>query len=300
MLWKLVFWTPVGVRLESKITIQNGIVTRRYGTWEALFFDLEESVKQFRFAVPVRIEIPLLATPFGQIPALPYLFAIALDTTATVVNSTNPSTSITRGTGASNYLGTVNLMPSGSARTCSGTTWAGTTMTQIYDLNETINGAGGHFYAFQLVNPASGAQTVTATTTAAYYMEVGSWSGVDQTTPLDTNFDGASNSYVRATQALGTTFSVTGTTHVDNSVGIGTMIDDGVGSLAASTKTTALTTTKIAWYNTAAITPAGTCSLTITDVAPPTNWLGISSAIQPFIATTTTTPLSLLPLLNVG
>src|ERR1041385_1376662 len=131
MLWKLIFWTPHGPRLENSVHIKEGKVTYKYHTWEALFFAIEEMILHPKFALPFKIHIPLLRTPLGfSISASPYLFAIAFDVTQHAGSATNPSLSITRGTGSSNYVGITIVGPLGASRSCSGVTWAGSSMTQ--------------------------------------------------------------------------------------------------------------------------------------------------------------------------
>ncbi|MBI5469876.1 hypothetical protein HY968_00945 [Candidatus Kaiserbacteria bacterium] len=132
----------------------------------------------------------------------------------------NPSVAITRGTSASNYVGIATAVCV-SAGTVSGVTWGGSAMTQLMD--EAESSGAGHAYWFYIINPSTGSQTVAAASSAICQLSALTYSGVNQSTPFDTNFDGASHSYVKnlnASVSPGTEVTTTGTTHVDNSYAV--------------------------------------------------------------------------------
>lgn len=205
--------------------------------------------------------------------------AIAFDT-SDHASSTNPTVpGFVRGTGASNYIGIAMLLPNGVTRTCSGVMWGSSSMTQIYDVADTLAGAGGHDYMFYIVNPPIGAVSVVATTTNSFQMDIETFSGVDQATPLDTNIDGASHSFVTFTAAPQTNTSVVGTSHVDNSLGVG-QVNWDANSPSGGTNTTIDAVHLDNAYNTTAITPAGAIALKYT-AGGNNNWVLTLVALQP-------------------
>lgn len=306
MLWKLLFWTPQGPRMENAV-FNNGIVLEyKYFTWEALLFAAEEALRDFRFRVPIRIHVPMVQVVNGfQIPVSPYLFAITFDmANGASTPNPNPSTTITRGTGASDYVGLADLDPYGSARTCSGVTWGGASMTQLwsqaYDITIGFNGTA---YIFYTINPPSGAQTVTATTTSQFGVDAITFSGVDQTNPFDPDFGGAGINFTLAKGIVtsGSTLTLNGTTHVDNSllVGFGNTSIGAASNWSTATTATYGTHAVVNVKNVNPTTPAGATTAVLKNNDGVSNYFEyFMSALQPSSGTTTVA--NNLALLGVG
>lgn len=226
--------------------------------------------------------------------------AILFDTSVNT-SGTNPSVAITRGTGASNYIGVVFLGPFGSTRSASGVTWGGASMTQLAGVTDATPGVGASYYIFYIVNPPTGAQTVTATTTNTYGMGVLTYSGVDQTTPFDTNFDGAANAFVTNTsvEINPAPLPLTGTTHVDNSLVIAGADNGGAGGTSPGTGTSQrIVNTNVSTFESSAlVSPAGSTTLNITASGTQTIF-GLAAALQPPSAAVAGT--KFLSLLGIG
>lgn len=297
MLWKLIFWRQAGIRYENSAHVDlQGRKTYRYGTWEALLFEIEESLKKFRIRLPVRVEIPMLRLPTGQtIPTgLPYFFAIAFDDFEESSFVQNPSVSFTVGSGASDYFGWMNLIPGGVSRSASAWTWNGVAMTTVFSRAYSPIAGTAPAYTRYIVAPTSG--TVAATSTASYGLDAITFSGVDQSTPLDTNIDGSGGIYVISETDGQPNPSVSGTSHVDNSVGIGLAHTNQ--TLTGGTNTTVPVAFSWTGYNTAAITPAGTIALAYVGNAGG-HQVSVS-AMQPGATVAAPTKARLLTLLGVG
>lgn len=276
-LWKVIFGARHGVRAENSVSLVNGVVTYRYHTWEALLFAIEESILHPRWIrVPVRITIPMFQTPIGQIPASPYLFAIAFDVYQGGTG-TNPSLSITRGTGASNYIGVVDLADLTGTSTSSGSTWGGSSMTSIYSFPFTV-GAGGRYYGRYFLAPGTGATTVASTTTGNMSQDTWVFSGVSQSAPVDPDFGGAGVNF-KTNEVVGNV-TVTGTTHADNSWLVGGFYFSG-GTPAGGTNTT-VQSSLTGYRSTAVVTPAGSASLILTGLVGASG--GAVFALQPATA----------------
>lgn len=209
--------------------------------------------------------------------------AIAFDTRTSIANATNPSATVTRGTGASNYVGVVIILASGASRTSSGCTWGGSGMTTGSDYLDTLVGASAHAYVFYITGIPSGAQTVSCTTTAAYSGVAFTFSGVDQAAPVDTNFGGAS---VKDVTNTGTSISassamtLTGTTHVNNSVLVGSL--DFTVNLPTGGTNTTVDSGGAGGYNTAPQASSGSQSVIYTNPGPGlSSESGAAIALQP-------------------
>lgn len=202
---------------------------------------------------------------------------IAFDTAAQI-GGANPSVSITRGTGASNYIGlaTVACLP---VSTVSVVAWGGNAMTQLMD--ET-GPDGNHEYWYYILNPPSGVQTVSAATGGNCQLGALTYSGVSQTAPFDSNFDGASNSYVKNLNTAvpdNTELTTTGTTHVDDSYAVLTF--DWQTSVAPGTNATERLDHIV--YDRGSVThPAGTVSIgVLNDSGGDEAIAGFMIALQP-------------------
>ena len=81
-LYEKIFWRRYGIRFEQSVsTDETGRVTRFFGTWEAVFHQLEQSIRkglELKW-VPFKIYIPQMASAQGLNFSSPYLFAIGFD-----------------------------------------------------------------------------------------------------------------------------------------------------------------------------------------------------------------------------
>jgi hypothetical protein len=218
----------------------------------------------------------LLAVSFVIISWCNVSFAdVAFDTSAQGFGS---SISIARGTSAGDYIGIVHV-ECAIGRTVSAATWGGQSMTHLLD--ET-NVSGSRGYVYYLVNPASGTSTV-AVTTSGGNCTIGAitYSGVDQSVPFDTNFDGAGHSYsatVNGSVANNAQLTTSGTTHVDGSLPV-TAIDYNVGVAAGTNATERL---HLNIYDTGAPTSTGSVSLGILNNSGGSEGIaGFMFALQP-------------------
>ena len=133
-------------------------------------------------------------------------------------------------------------------------------MTQLMDQT---GSDGAHNYWYYILNPASGTQTVAADTNLACQLAALTYSGVNQTTPFDTNFDGASNGFVKnnnSSVANNTQVTTTGTTHVNNSYAV-ISTNNERGVVAGTNATERLS--NIVFDRGSATSPAGIVSIGI-------------------------------------
>ena len=145
---------------------------------------------------------------------------IMFDNRSASVGGTNPSVSITRGTSGSNYIGLVFLAAGNTDISASDCTWGGNSMTLLMDQ---LGSSSAHNQWFYLLAPPSGSQIVSCTTNGNMQLAAVTYFGVSQSDPFDTNFDGASHSYVvnvDGAVANGAELTTTGTTHVDTSYAV--------------------------------------------------------------------------------
>lgn len=99
--------------------------------------------------------------------------------------TTRSLTTFTVSAGSDLCLFGIMLTGDGSAITSRAMTWNGVSMTEVATVT---NSRGAVAALFRLVAPATGNQTLTAswTTSAAIVLAAVAFSGVDQTTPIDT------------------------------------------------------------------------------------------------------------------
>jgi hypothetical protein len=181
---------------------------------------------------------------------------IAFDT-ASAHFGTNPSLNLTRGTSASNYIGLV-FLGNGGANTQSSCSWGGTGMTQIVDFNDAYASHNAWYY---IIAPPSGSQTVSCTTSGNFNMVAETYSGVDQSSPLDTIKYG--QLYATSTSNMvgpSGSLTVTATTQADNDwmvlgANFGAGLDPGTGSTERSQDTT--------YDSNGPISPAGAAAMSL-------------------------------------
>lgn len=147
--------------------------------------------------------------------------AIAFDASTAMANTASFSHTCT----GSDRLLVVSIRTqiSGGTDCVTGVTYNGTSMTRINTIRSETNNERGYLY--QLVAPATGSNTVTITTTGGPNVVSGalSYTGVAQSSPIDTSGS--------LSQGSGTSISVSVTTTVDNDwlVGYGNGVT-GAGS----------------------------------------------------------------------
>lgn len=155
----------------------------------------------------------------------------------------------------------------GAGNTITGVTYNGVSMSQV-NLLALGGSTFGNVYVFKLVGPSTGANNIVVTASAStfIYCAATSFTGVDQTTPIDVN---------TTTSATATSITGTVTTTKDNDwlfgfVSKGDTLPDNP-TLTAGTNTTIRQTDAFGWYascdTNAAQTPAGSHSLTVSSSA---------------------------------
>lgn len=210
----------------------------------------------FRFRLPVKVWIPMMATPQGlQIPASPYLFAIAFDSSATIaIDNTQSSQTYALTTTGSNRLLVVAAWVRTGDHSLSSITYNGSTLTATVNQQGYLN--TDTVYMRHLIAPSTGANNVVQTYSGTGYAAgaATSYTGMKQSGQPDATTsdagDGASNN-----------FSLTLTTVADNCWMVGAWQPaDGTCSAGSNTAIRATTTDQIG-DNGVAQTPAGSHSL---------------------------------------
>lgn len=150
------------------------------------------------------------------------------------------------------------------AVTCTGVTYGGVAMTEIG--TRVLTGDSDYIAHYYLKNPASGSNNIVASFSGSNYSMVGaaSYTGVDQTSPLDANNNRA------ATTSSNLTTSVT--TVADNCWVLASVRAHSDGVSAAGTGTTQRAT--VSGYTqmydkNSAVTPAGSASINTTQLSQP-------------------------------
>lgn len=214
--WELIAWRRAGVRREMSSGKQGTVEWMHPHTLEAAcaLFELYIRVcirNFFTKRIPhIRIiQLPSLVFSTGVPVKTPYTFAIAFDASSL---RTQDSGGGTTSTWAHTCTGSDGLLLVGTAigtgKTASGVTYNAVSATQAVTL-----ASGGltfdNGYLFRLVAPATGANNIVVTVSADtfIYSAATSYSGVDQTSPIDAT---GTNS------TTGTSVSVSITTTVDN------------------------------------------------------------------------------------
>ena len=109
--------------------------------------------------------------------------AIALDTTTSSSSASSTSWTFSHTCSGSDRVLLVGFFKFGGGDSVTGVTYNGVSMTQ---LGKGVADASGYVYLYGLVNPATGANNVVASSSASvqWYGEAVSYTGVDQTTPF--------------------------------------------------------------------------------------------------------------------
>lgn len=217
--------------------------------------------------------------------------AIAFDQTTTAQQLAGSSLSFSASTSGSNRILLVPVFTSygTSGDKISGVTYNGVSMTRVTGATQIDFVSGQSFYLYYLIAPATGTNTVliTATGSGEIYGTTVSYTGVDQTSPIDNS---------TTTTSGGT---ITLTTVADNCWTLSFGRNTATGALTASTGTTQRSAGS-GLYNigdsNGAITPVGSTSMSWTPDNANTKLCMISFA--PSTGSTTTN--HNLTLLGVG
>lgn len=203
---EIVFGRRFGIKKESSAVFYEGKVYRYAHSLEAALAFIEEGIRsalRVEF-VKVRVYVPMLATPMGPIPVSPYLFAIALDTSANNAGGTSGSFSYTC-TGSDRALFSLYNGDS-AARTAGHTaTYNSVSLTKI--LGQNIAGGNYGMSTFGLLGPASGANTFAYNSGDAgdpVRIMLASYSGVKQTGLPDASAQAAYTASTGQTQSVTT------------------------------------------------------------------------------------------------
>lgn len=176
--YETIFGRRYGIRPEVTAYEHNGRSYQFAHTWEATFALIEWRIREalsWRPA-PFRIYVPILATPQGiQLPQHPFLFAIAVDTTASGTYGSDPRTWSHTCTGSDLCL----FMATFSFGSGSTFTYNSTALTVL----------GGYQYASTvrygklayLLSPSTGSNTASMTTSGSGVGVTVSYTGVKQT-----------------------------------------------------------------------------------------------------------------------
>lgn len=184
-LYELIFWRRVGVRCEVSAYWEKGKTTYQFHTFEAILAHIEGVIRGLiPRTFPVKIHVPMLATPFGNIPVSPYLFVIAYDNSGIQsTTSSNPTISLT----VSGSDRCIILAPdngSGGTSVITGTSYnsvAGTFLTGV-----AFGGGSAETRQYYLVAPATGTNNAAATgTNSDIRLIASSYTGVNQSSPID-------------------------------------------------------------------------------------------------------------------
>lgn len=287
--YELLFWREGVLNSDGTVSMQirpemttycsNRGTTHYFHTLESFLVTLESKIFAFKI-FPFKVYIPMLATPFGPIPSSPYLFAIAFGAASGAQNIGAVSTTSV----AHTITGSNPLLVSGNHNAVNITTTSvkwNTTQTLVQVATVTQNTRNTDLY--YLKAPTTGSfnvDWVIGAGVTTWSVVTGSYSGVDQSAPLNTSTTGV---------VVTTTMTLTVTTTVDNCWLIAQMATGG-GSLTVGSGTTFRGTIKVNPDQTTladsngAKSPAGSYSLICTDAGGTGNSGGVMGAFKPAVA----------------
>ena len=201
------FWRRQGIRCEASASCQDGIITRRFYTFESVIAYGESLIRgMFTLPklVPFRIVFPQMVSSEVSIPS-PYLFAIAFDATGgkREASGGTPNTISFTVTGSNNVLIANTSTFTDDVTDCD---YAGVNLTdtaaKINGVDAVLNGVDLRY----LIAPATGTNNLVTTDngSGSLAVAVANYTGAKQTSPID------STSTASETSAS----SITGTTTV--------------------------------------------------------------------------------------
>lgn len=279
-LYEVVCGRRIGIRAEMSVSVREGVSTYTCHSWEATFALREQYLRAFlRKLATVRISVPILQTPQGFV-FIPYVFAIALDTSLGVSGA---STSYTC-TGTNLIL----VLSSGAyASSPSAATYNSIPMTLLQDQAQA--GVNGN-QLYILPGPATGAHTLALTGGAA--IDAASYTGAAQAGQPDSSNKaglGAASSITVSTTVVASNCWLVGGAAGSSS----TAITGGTGTTVRATDTQGG-----AVGDSNATVGTGSQSLVFNDGVQ--LWAATIASIAPAAATIATLITPTLLLLNVG
>jgi hypothetical protein len=290
-LWELIAWRREGIRLEQiadrhgnvfSFTLENYLAT-----WEGIIRAWFSQSFAFKVVLLPQAQLAGFRSAHGFAP---YRFAIALDTF--IVDSTGNKTTWSHTvTGSNPYL----MVGEDQQQNASGITYNSVSMTK----QVSVVGAASweQFGIWALGNPASGAHTVTITTTGVgFYSGSISYSGCQSATTADNTGSAASSASASSPQNLSIT-------PVADNCWMVAWFQGGSVAIAAGAGTTGHTTGGDGFEfwcdNNAAIHPAASTTLQCT-------WTGTNKVvvagvtIAPFVASASVSVGMTRTLMGVG
>jgi len=204
--------------------------------------------------------------------------AIAFDAQSTTSQTGTTTTDAHTCTGSNLIL--FAGVQGGTTDIVTGVTYSGVAMTQIAKV-QLPSADNRWLYLYYLVNPATGANNIVATSSGSQTVRVcgASYTGVKQT--------GQPDASTTATQTAGaTTWSMSVTSVADNCWSLAFMRqgDGTVGAGSATTMRTVGSNFSAMFDSNAVIHPAGSSTLNFTTGNNINPWAGIIASIAPFIA----------------
>ena len=210
--YEMIFWRRYGIKAEMSSYIKkDGTVIYAVHSFESACAFVEMYIRKFLSSfklAPFRIYVPMLQTPQGMsVFASPYLFSVAFDaavnTGGTWWNSAQTTITLSHTCTGSNRLligGVVVYNAAGVAiRRADTATYNSVSMTKERFIDGVTDGAaaGTETSLWRLVAPATGANSISvALSVSNIYQEISasSYTGVNQTTPIDSSNTGQSAS----------------------------------------------------------------------------------------------------------
>ncbi len=201
--YEMIFGRRIGIRAEMSSKVADGRIIYACHSWESVFALTEQFVREFfkqGVTIPVKIWIPVLQTPQGiPVFASPYLFAIALNTSAKSTPGASPFSYTYTCTGSNLMLFSLHAMV--------GATQPTSVTYNLVGLSSTVShAAGGGTVAssiFNLSGPATGSNSfVIIYTGSLINAYAGSYSGVDPTIDSTNSSTGSGTSYTPTTTVV--------------------------------------------------------------------------------------------------
>lgn len=293
--FEMIFGRRYGIRAEMSAWKENGKQRYACHSWESVFALTETYIREyfasFKF-VPFRIYIPMLQTIQGQrVPASPYLFAIALDVgTAGALDATTTTITWNHTCTGSDLLLLMNSYQDDT------NSWSSFTYNSIGGTQvQTPAGQAATWWCsmWRLAGPATGSNAILGTGTNTKHKGGASvsYTGVDQTSPIDSSNKG--------NNASASTFSVT-TTVVGSNCWLVGVFESG-GTFNAGTGTTERTrapSDEAFSCDSNGTVATGGQALEGTNAG--SGWGGIVASIAPSATVTTARDARELTLLGVG
>jgi hypothetical protein len=288
--FELLFWRKFGIRpeLSSRHYFDGSrwITEYKCHSFESVFALTETYIRQLfsaKVAIPIRVWIPLLQTPFGPIPASPYLLAIAFDATA-LKTATSGVSSITWShtvTGSNNILFGTHSESAETSDKYVSFTYNGTGMTQVGTRGFCTGGGFGGMSL--LINPSTGANNLVYTksdTTTNMEGASASYSGAAQSGQPDSSNTDNSDSTT-------TNYSLSTTVVASNCWLILYTINNASAPTAGTGTTNRQTTSSGACALGDSNATVGTGSQALAETRN-AKWYGVIASFAPFVATTST------------